>query len=233
MYDAALRNVFKKLFWSYYILYSIYYLKLDISAMFIKKSPVWLVVRGAVLYYRKCHILSLLLLFRNVVFLEITYQHKTRACQKNKSHVVYHIPWNLPRNCCNSANNKGKFRIVGLREMLVNFKASQVKEKLTSLRVFRGNTCFGSKLPFGKFIWQYWLNVLKCCVGPRKLIGSDHFEFEYEFEIELEIDFEFKLEFEFKFKIENEIKTKFEFELEFKVTVEIVFSFVLKGEFCR
>ena len=58
---------------NYYILNRIYYLKLDVSDdISIKKAPVWLVLRGAVMYYRKC-------------YTEIAYQYKTRGCQKKKS----------------------------------------------------------------------------------------------------------------------------------------------------
>ena len=69
-----------------------YYLKLDISGIFIKKIPVSIVVREAVIYCRKSHNFS-----KIDLFLEITYQYKISGCQKKItlmpsiiSHGTYH-----------------------------------------------------------------------------------------------------------------------------------------------
>lgn len=45
-------------------------------------------------------------------------QYKTTACEKNNSHAMYHIPGGVRQNYSMSANNKVKFRIVGLRDRL-------------------------------------------------------------------------------------------------------------------
>ena len=83
----------KKLICLCCMLHSICYLKLDVSAIFVKKSPVLLVVRVAVMYYRKCHILCKLLLIKNLVFLEIKYQYWTRACQEKK--LSYYLSYHM------------------------------------------------------------------------------------------------------------------------------------------
>ena len=59
------------MFWSYYILHSTYYLKLDMSTIFVKENPAWLVVRDAVMYYIKFHILCKLLRFNIFYFLRL------------------------------------------------------------------------------------------------------------------------------------------------------------------
>ena len=91
---------------NYYILNRIYYLKLDVSDdISIKKAPVWLVLRGAVMYYRKC-------------YTEIAYQYKTRGCQKKKvsCHLCYMGRTKKLTYVCNKI---WEFCIVGLRGRLV------------------------------------------------------------------------------------------------------------------
>ena len=48
---------------------------------------------------------------------------------------------------------KKKFHVVGLGEGRMRFKAMQIEEKLTYIRVFRGTTCFCFNLPLAKFIY--------------------------------------------------------------------------------
>ena len=110
------------------------------SVAFVKKRPVWLIVRDAVMYYIKYHILWKLFPINNLHFFEITYQYKTRVCQtKISCHLSYHIR-HIVKLLYICANNMRKFCIVGFRSKLVKFKALQVEGKLTSVRVSRGNT---------------------------------------------------------------------------------------------
>ena len=113
-----------------------FYLKLDKSAIFVKKIPIRINVKDAVMYYRKCYILCKLLR-STIYFFLITYQYKTRTCQKkNSRHLSYHMRHTI-KHYSMCANNWWNLCIVGLRCRLVKFKASQVKRKLTSLRVVK------------------------------------------------------------------------------------------------
>ena len=57
--------------------------------------------------------------------------------KKNNFHIIYHITWDVPQNYCMYANNKEKFRIVGLKGRSMKFKASEFEGRLTSLRVLK------------------------------------------------------------------------------------------------
>ena len=88
----------------------------------------------------------------NLLFLEITFQYKTRACQKKKKKTSCNLSYRTGRTKKRlSANNKGKFSVVVLRNRLVKFKATQGEGRITSLQVSNGNNCFRPDLPLGKF----------------------------------------------------------------------------------
>ena len=68
--------------------------------------------------------------FQNLLFLEITHQFKTRACQKKiNSHFIYQIKWAVKGNYLMAVRNKVKFGIIGLGGRLVKFKDRQVSGK--------------------------------------------------------------------------------------------------------
>ena len=60
------------------------------SAIFVKKAPVWIVVSDVVTYYRKCHIWCKLLLVDNLLFLKTIYQLQDQNPSENNYHVIHH-----------------------------------------------------------------------------------------------------------------------------------------------
>ena len=146
------------MFWSYYISHSIYYLKLDMSAIFDMTCTVWLFVRDTVMYNRKYHILCKILLINNLLFLEITYQYNTKAFRKKNAHVIYQITWDVPWNCGMWANIKGKFHIACLKSNFLEFETSQIEGKLTSLHISKKIYVFVLTCPLGNLFSNFeWI----------------------------------------------------------------------------
>lgn len=72
------RNIFKKLFWSHYILHNIFYLKLY-ECYFIKNSHICLTVRSAAIYIGET---VQVFTFQKFTFSWNYLQYKTTACEK-------------------------------------------------------------------------------------------------------------------------------------------------------
>ena len=86
--------------------------------------------------------------FQKVTFSWVLLQIQGQCLSENNPnyHAIHHITQEVLVYYHQSGYNKGRFYIVRLVGRLVKFKATRVKGKLTSLRVFRGNTCFCSGL---------------------------------------------------------------------------------------
>ena len=124
---TALRNVFKKFFWSYYILHSIYSSKIDRSVIFSnKKIPVWLVARGSVMV-REIAISYKSIYFSNIYFI-LRLHGSIRSEPVRKKTLISSIIRDLLRNYRMPANKKGEFCMVGSRGRLVKLKALRVEE---------------------------------------------------------------------------------------------------------
>lgn len=100
----------------------------------------------------KCYIFCQFLFFKNLLFFDITYQYKTKACLKKislMSSVISHRTYHETIVCLLTLRGNPTD---GLGSRLLKSKSTQVKVRVASLRGSKGNNCFCSYLPVWKFI---------------------------------------------------------------------------------